>query len=545
MAEDFGKLLIGKGEQPQYLYLPLANRHGLIAGATGTGKTITLQVLAEQFSRDGVPVVCADVKGDLSGIGAAGEPKPKLVERARELGEADYAPAASPVIFWDLFGKQGSPIRATVAEMGPLLLARMLELNETQEGVLNIAFKLADDQGLLLLDFKDLTAILQDVAERAGELTTAYGNVSKATVGTIQRRLLTLEQQGAEHFFGEPALQLADLMLTTPDGRGAVNVLMADQLIQAPRLYATFLLWLLSELFEELPEAGDLPKPKLVFFFDEAHLLFNDAPKALIEKVEQVVRLIRSKGVGVYFVTQNPADVPPVVLGQLGNRVQHALRAFTPAEQKGIKAAADTFRPNPAFRTQDVITELGVGEALVSTLGPDGGPGIVERVKVIPPRSRMGPLTAEERAQIMAGSPVGHKYDEPVDRESAYEMLQHRASGPAGATQNPWGVDAAGGSVEASSPWGVPAAGGTTSRRIGGAAQAEPRRRTVNPPPPQQSEGGGIADVLGSILGGGGGRRQSATEALVKSAMRSVGSNVGRQVGNALVRGVLGSLIKR
>ena len=394
MVEESGRLLIGKGEQPQYLYLPLANRHGLIAGATGTGKTITLQVLAEQFSRDGVPVVCADVKGDLSGIGAAGEPKPKLVERAKELGEADYAPAASPVIFWDLFGKQGSPIRATVAEMGPLLLARMLELNETQEGVLNIAFKLADDQGLLLLDFKDLTAILQDVAERAGELTTAYGNVSKATVGTIQRRLLTLEQQGAEHFFGEPALQLADLMLTTPDGRGAVNVLMADQLIQAPRLYATFLLWLLSELFEELPEAGDLPKPKLVFFFDEAHLLFNDAPKALIEKVEQVVRLIRSKGVGVYFVTQNPADVPPVVLGQLGNRVQHALRAFTPAEQKGIKAAADTFRPNPAFKTQDVITELGVGEALVSTLGLDGVPGIVERVKVIPPRSRMGPLTA-------------------------------------------------------------------------------------------------------------------------------------------------------
>ncbi|MFO1048167.1 MAG: helicase HerA-like domain-containing protein [Geminicoccaceae bacterium] len=547
MVEDSGKLLIGKGEQPQYLYLPLANRHGLIAGATGTGKTITLQVLAEQFSRDGVPVVCADVKGDLSGIGAAGEPKPKLVERARELGEADYAPAASPVIFWDLFGKQGSPIRATVAEMGPLLLSRMLELNETQEGVLNIAFKLADDQGLLLLDFKDLTAILQDVAERAGELTTAYGNVSKATVGTIQRRLLTLEQQGAEHFFGEPALQLADLMLTTPDGQGAVNVLMADQLIQSPRLYATFLLWLLSELFEELPEAGDLPKPKLVFFFDEAHLLFNDAPKALIEKVEQVVRLIRSKGVGVYFVTQNPADVPPVVLGQLGNRVQHALRAFTPAEQKGIKAAADTFRPNPAFKTQEVITELGVGEALVSTLGPDGVPGIVERVKVIPPRSRMGPLTAEERAQLMAGSPVGHKYDEPVDRESAYELLQHRATGqPATAAQNPWGVDPAAGASEPANPWGVPpAGGGASSRRIGGASQSAPRGRAASPPPQAQSEGGGIADMLGSILGGGGGRRQSAAEAMVKSAMRSVGSNVGRQVGNAIVRGVLGSIMKR
>ena len=365
---EAGKLLIGKGEQPQYLLLPLANRHGLIAGATGTGKTITLQVLAEQFSRVGVPVVCADVKGDLSGIAEPGVPKPKIEQRAAELGVTDFAYAAAPVIFWDLYGEQGHPIRATVAEMGPLLLARMLELNETQEGVLNIAFKLADDQGLLLLDFKDLTAILQDVAENADRLTTTYGNVSKATIGTIQRRLLTLEQQGAEHFFGEPALELSDLMLTTPDGRGAVNVLVADKLIHSPRLYATFLLWLLSELFEELPEAGDLDQPKLVFFFDEAHLLFNDAPKALTEKVEQVVRLIRSKGVGVYFVTQNPADVPPVILGQLGNRVQHALRAFTPAEQKGIRAAAETFRPNPAFRTQDVITQLGVGEALVSTL---------------------------------------------------------------------------------------------------------------------------------------------------------------------------------
>jgi len=546
MEEDAGKLLIGKGERPQYLYLPLANRHGLIAGATGTGKTITLQTLAEQFSRDGVPVVCADVKGDLSGIGAAGEPKPRILERAAELGVIDYAPAAAPVIFWDLFGKEGSPIRATVAEMGPLLLARMLELNETQEGVLNIAFKLADDQGLLLLDFKDLTAILQEVAEQAGELTTVYGNVSKATVGTIQRRLLTLEQQGAEHFFGEPALQLADLILTTPDGRGAVNVLMADQLIHSPRLYATFLLWLLSELFEELPEAGDLPKPKLVFFFDEAHLLFNDAPKALIEKVEQVVRLIRSKGVGVYFVTQNPADVPPVVLGQLGNRVQHALRAFTPAEQKGIRAAADTFRPNPAFKTQDVITQLGVGEALVSTLEPDGVPGIVERVRIVPPRSRMGPLTAEERERIMASSPVGHKYDEPLDRESAYEMLQDRAAAPAdAAAQNPWGVDPAAGSGESSNPWGVPTADNTASRRIGGAVQGAPRRRALSPPPQPQNEGGGIADVLGSILTGGGGRRQSAAEALVKSAMRSVGSNVGRQVGNAIVRGVLGSIMRR
>ena len=542
---EAGKLLIGKGELPQYLHLPLANRHGLIAGATGTGKTITLQVLAEQFSRHGVPVVCADVKGDLSGIALPGEPKPKMAERAAELGVADYGHIGAPVIFWDLYGEQGHPIRATVAEMGPLLLARMLELNETQEGVLNIAFKLADDQGLLLLDFKDLTAILQAVAENADQLTTVYGNVSKATIGTIQRRLLTLEQQGAEHFFGEPALELADLMLTTPDGRGAVNVLVADKLIHAPRLYATFLLWLLSELFEELPEAGDLDKPKLVFFFDEAHLLFNDAPKALTEKVEQVVRLIRSKGVGVYFVTQNPADVPPTILGQLGNRVQHALRAFTPAEQKGIKAAAETFRPNPAFKTQEVITQLGVGEALVSTLEPGGVPGIVERAKVIPPRSRMGPLTADERRQIVAQSPVGAKYAELVDRESAYEILQARANGPADAAPgNPWGVDSAPAPTTAGNPWGVPpAAPAGTSRRVGGSA-ATTRRRTAAPPP-QPDAGGGITDVLGGILGGGGGRRQSPAEAMLKSAMRSIGTKVGGQVGNAIVRGVLGSIMKR
>ena len=546
---EAGKLLIGKGDLPQYLHLPLANRHGLIAGATGTGKTITLQVLAEQFSRHGVPVVCADVKGDLSGIAMAGEPKPKVQERAAELGVADFAHVGAPVIFWDLFGQQGHPIRATVAEMGPLLLARMLELNETQEGVLNIAFKLADDQGLLLLDFKDLTAILQAVAENADQLTTTYGNVSKATIGTIQRRLLTLEQQGAEHFFGEPALELADLMLTTPDGRGAVNVLVADKLIHSPRLYATFLLWLLSELFEELPEAGDLDKPKLVFFFDEAHLLFNDAPKALTEKVEQVVRLIRSKGVGVYFVTQNPADVPPVILSQLGNRVQHALRAFTPAEQKGIKAAAETFRPNPAFKTQEVITQLGVGEALVSTLEPGGVPGIVERAKVIPPRSRMGTITPEERERLMAASPVGAKYAETVDRESAYEILQARASTvpDASAAADPWGVgsSAPANTASAENPWGVPpAAPGGTSRRIGGSAPAT-RRRTAATPPPAPEQGGGLSDMLGGILGGGGGRRQTPAEAMLKSAMRSIGTKVGGQVGNAIVRGVLGSIMKR
>ena len=446
---EAGKLLIGKGEQPQYLFLPLANRHGLIAGATGTGKTITLQVLAEQFSRAGVPVVCADVKGDLSGIAEPGVPKPKIEQRAAELGVTDFAYAAAPVIFWDLYGEQGSPIRATVAEMGPLLLARMLELNDTQEGVLNIAFKLADDDGMLLLDFKDLTAILQFVAENGDQLTTAYGNVSKATIGTIQRRLLTLEQQGAENFFGEPALELADLMLTTPDGRGAVNVLMADKLIHSPRLYATFLLWLMSELFEDLPEAGDLDKPKLAFFFDEAHLLFNDAPKALIEKVEQVVRLIRSKGVGVYFVTQNPADVPPVVLSQLGNRVQHALRAYTPAEQKGIRAAAEAFRANPAFKTAEVITELGVGEALVSTLEPGGVPSIVERIKVCPPRSRMGTVTPEERQETIAASPLAGKYDQRVERESAYEILQARAYTVAADPNpgNPWGATQAAATV--------------------------------------------------------------------------------------------------
>ena len=544
--DEAGKLLIGKGEQQQFLYLPVANRHGLVAGATGTGKTITLQVLAEGLSRAGVPVFCADVKGDLSGIAEAGAANPKLAQRAAELGETDYAAAAAPVIFWDLFGAQGHPIRATVAEMGPLLLSRMLELNDTQEGVLNIAFKLADDQGLLLLDFKDLTAMLQSVAESADQLTTSYGNVSKATIGTIQRRLLTLEQQGAEHFFGEPALQLADLMLTTPDGRGAVNVLAADKLIQSPRLYATFLLWLLSELFETLPEAGDLPKPKLVFFFDEAHLLFNDAPKALVDKVEQVVRLIRSKGVGVYFVTQNPADVPPVILGQLGNRVQHALRAFTPAEQKGIKAAAETFRPNPRFSTAEVITQLGVGEALASTLDPGGVPGIVERIKVCPPRSRMGTITPEERQAVMAASPVGHRYDEVADRESAYEILQGRAmGGPVQAEpSNPWGVTP-GGAPSDANPWGAPPAG-ASSRRIGGAAPAPaPSRGRIAPKPQEAPASGGIGAVLGEILGGGGGRRQSAAEAMVKSAMRSVGSNVGRQVGNAIVRGVLGSLLKR
>lgn len=531
---DGGAILIGLGgEGPQHLHLPLANRHGLIAGATGTGKTVSLQVIAESFSRAGVPVFCADVKGDLAGLGHAGGGNAKVEARAAELGLADFAYEPAPVIFWDLFGEQGHPIRATVAEMGPVLLARMLELNDTQEGVLNIAFKLADDEGLLLLDFKDLQAMLSFVAEEADRLTTVYGNISKATVGTIQRRLLTLEQQGGEHFFGEPALELEDLMLVTPDGRGAVNLLAADRLMASPRLYATFLLWLLSELFEELPELGDLDKPKLAFFFDEAHLLFKDTPKALLEKVEQVVRLIRSKGVGVYFITQNPLDVPSTVLGQLGNRVQHALRAFTPAEQKAVRAAAETFRPNPRFKTEQVITELGVGEALVSTLQPGGIPGIVDRVKVAPPRSRIGAITPEERTALMGLSPVGHKYDQRVDRDSAYELLQGRATTAIeeAAPHSPWGT----GPVprkESGNPWGV-----TPSE----APRAAPRRRPLREP----EQPAGMGGLLGEILTGGGGRRQGVAEALAKSVVRSVGGQVGRQVGTAIVRGVLGSILKR
>ncbi|MCL6609734.1 MAG: DUF853 domain-containing protein [Geminicoccaceae bacterium] len=540
-----GSILLGKGEREVRLHLPLANRHGLVAGATGTGKTITLQVMAENLSRAGVPVFCADVKGDLSGLAVPGTSNPKLEKRAAELGVSDFAYEAAPVIFWDLFGRQGHPIRTTVSEMGPLLLARLLELNEAQEGVLNIAFKLADEEGLLLLDFKDLTAILQFVAEQADRITTTYGNVSKATVGTIQRRLLTLEQQGGAHFFGEPALELEDLLLTTPDARGAVNVLMADQLIQSPRLYATFLLWLLSELFEELPEVGDRDKPKLVFFFDEAHLLFKDAPKALVEKVEQVVRLIRSKGVGVYFVTQNPLDLPSSVLGQLGNRVQHALRAFTPLEQKAVRAAAETFRPNPRFKTEAVITELAVGEALVSTLEPGGVPGIVERARICPPRSRIGPLTEEERRAVIEQSPLLGKYEDPIDRESAYEILQGRATRAPQQVEPHLPPGSGPAPTRSGSPWGTAPAG--TARRVGGAAAAGPEastggRRWALEPPPQPAGRGGI---LGDILTGGGGRRQGVAEAAAKTLARTVSSQIGRQLGTALVRGVLGSLLKR
>ncbi|GGG41040.1 hypothetical protein GCM10010964_30810 [Caldovatus sediminis] len=536
-------ILIGWGERPCELLLSRANRHGLIAGATGTGKTITLQVLAEGFSRAGVPVFCADVKGDLAGLSQPGTPNPRIETRARELGIADFAYEPAPVVFWDLFGAQGHRLRATVAEMGPLLLARMLELNETQEGALTIAFRLADDEGLLLLDFKDLRAILSHVAERTDEIGAVYGRVGKATIGTIQRRLLMLEEAGADHFFGEPALALEDMMLLTPDGRGAVNVLAADRLIHSPRLYATFLLWLLSELFEELPEVGDLDRPKLVFFFDEAHLLFRDAPKALVEKVETVVRLIRSKGVGVYFVTQNPLDLPAGVLGQLGNRVQHALRAFTPAEQKAVRAAAATFRPNPRLRVEEVIGQLGVGEALVSTLAADGTPTPVERARICPPRSRIGAITPEERAAILVRSPLAGRYDEEMDRESAYELLTGRAT-MAMADPGPHRVETGSAPVRGGDPWGgvrVPPQGPSARGRI---PDIVPQARRVPAPgqPGRAPTGGGL---LGDILTGDRGRRQGVAEAMAKSAARSIGSAVGRQIGNAVLRGVLGTILHR
>ena len=421
----------GNGEK-QTLLLERANRHGLIAGATGTGKTVTLQTIAEQFSAAGVPVFLADVKGDLSGISMAGSPTfknaDKLEGRAREIGLTDYAYSDNPAVFWDIYGEQGHPVRTTISEMGPLLLARLMDLNDTQEGVLNIVFRFADEQGLLLLDLEDLQAMLAFAAQNASELSAKYGNITKASVGAIQRQLLSLDSQGAAQFFGEPALEIQDFIQCDEQGRGYINVLAADKLMRSPKLYATFLLWLLSELFEALPEVGDPEKPKLVFFFDEAHLLFDDAPKALQDKVEQVVRLIRSKGVGVYFCSQNPIDIPEDVAGQLGNRVQHALRAFTPRDKKAIKAAADTFRINPDLDVEKAITELKVGEALVSTLDEDGAPGVVERTLIAPPRSRLGPVTAKERAIMQSISPCEGKYDTRVDRESAEEVLAAKAA---------------------------------------------------------------------------------------------------------------------
>jgi uncharacterized protein len=512
MADTDEKIFVGKGEGPAWLTLALANRHGLVTGATGTGKTVSLQVMAEGFARAGVPVFAADIKGDLSGISEAGEPKDFIVKRAAEMG-LNFQPDRFSTVFWDVFGEQGHPVRATVSEMGPLLLSRMMDLNDVQEGVLNIAFKVADEQGLLLLDMKDLRAILSFIAEHAAELTTEYGNVSKQTVGTIQRQLLVLENQGGAKFFGEPALTLKDFMRTDGDGRGMINILVADRLMQSPRLYATFLLWMLSELFEELPEAGDPPKPKLVFFFDEAHLLFNDAPKALMDKIEQVVRLIRSKGVGVYFVTQNPIDVPDKVLGQLGNRVQHALRAFTPRDQKAVVAAAQTFRPNPKLNTAEVIMELGKGEALVSFLEGNGTPAMVERVMIRPPTARIGPITADERKAIMDNSPVKGKYDTAIDSESAYEVLQKRVAGAA--------VGGAGGGILGQIGAIVGTIFGTNVPR-GKMSTGQVIARSVTRSVTNQVVGGVVAD-----LG------------------KKVGGSVGGSVGRALVRGALGGLLRR
>ncbi len=427
MLQD-GKIFLGKSGKGEYLDLRLANRHGLVTGATGTGKTVTLQVLAEGFSDAGVPVFAADIKGDLSGVAAVGEPKDFILKRVAEIGLEGYENKAYPCIFWDVFGEKGHPIRATVADMGAFHLSRLLELNEVQEGVLNIAFKVAQDEKLDLLDLKDLRAIINSVAERGKELTTKYGNVATTSVGAIQRRLLVLEEQGANQFFGEPALDVADFMRIAPDGRGIINLLAADRLMEKPRLYATFLLWLLTRLWVTLPEVGDQPKPKLVFFFDEAHLLFSEAPKPLLERIEQIARLIRSKGVGVYFITQNPLDVPNTVSAQLGNRVQHALRAFTPKEQKAVRAAAETFRQNPDLDTEAAILELKTGEALVSTLENKGEPSIVQRTLIRPPNGRIGPVSAEERQGVIEYSPVYGKYEETLDRESAHEKLAQRAS---------------------------------------------------------------------------------------------------------------------
>lgn len=479
------------GETAQHIRLNRANRHGLIAGATGTGKTVTLQILAEGFSNAGVPVFAADVKGDLSGISQQGKDNPKMIERAHETGPDNYAFRGYPTIFWDLFGNKGHPIRTTVSEMGPLLLAQLLELNDTQEGVLNIAFAVADDEGMLLLDLKDLRAILNFVGENSSSISTQYGNVSKASVGAIQRRLLVLQQEGAKKFFGEPALELSDFMRCNEAGQGYINILSAQTLMQNPKLYSTFLLWLLAELFEELPEVGDPDKPKLVFFFDEAHLLFQDAPKPLIKKVEQVVRLIRSKGVGIYFVTQNPIDLPESILGQLGNRIQHALRAFTPKDQKAVKAAAQTFRSNPKLDVKQVITELGVGKALVSVLDEKGAPTMVEKTKIRPPESRMGPAKVTERKEVMSNSPVLDKYDKSIDRKSAFELLAARAE-------------------KSAAP-----------------EQAQEKQRRYKKPATKKRKS-----------------TRSSSRSTTNTVIRSVTKIVTSRVGQQLVRGILGSLFK-
>lgn len=491
-------LLIARTQDKELNLLPgMANRHGLITGATGTGKTVTLQKMAESFSEIGVPVFMADVKGDLTGVAQAGQASEKLQERLSKIGVTDWEPHANPVVVWDIFAEKGHPVRATVSDLGPLLLARLLNLNEVQTGVLNIIFRIADDQGLLLLDFKDLRAITQYIGDNAKSFQNQYGNISSASVGAIQRGLLTLEQQGAEHFFGEPMLDIKDWMRTDNNGKGIINILSAEKLYQMPKLYAASLLWMLSELYEQLPEAGDLEKPKLVFFFDEAHLLFNDAPQVLLDKIEQVIRLIRSKGVGVYFVSQNPSDIPDAVLGQLGNRVQHALRAFTPKDQKAVKTAAQTMRANPAFDTEKAIQELGTGEALISFLDAKGSPSVVERAMVIAPCSRMGPVTDDERNGLINNSPLYGKYEDAVDRESAFEMLQK---------------------------------GVQTSTEQANAPAAKGKAVEVD-------DGilGGLKDILFGTTGPRGGKKDGIVQTAAKSAVR--------QVTNQIVRGMLGSLL--
>jgi hypothetical protein len=553
-------IFIGQSAKREELFLAMANRHGLVTGATGTGKTVTLQILAEGFTNAGVPVFAADVKGDLSGIAMQGEPKDALIDRARRIGFDDYGFEATPTIFWDLFGEQGHAVRTTISEMGPLMLSRLMGLSEAQEGALNIAFRLADKEGLALLDLKDLRALLKELGDRGKELTTEYGNLAAPTIGAIQRRLVVLEEQGGGQFFGEPALDIRDFMRTTLNGKGYMNVLAADRLINAPQLYATFLLWMMSELFEEMPEVGDPEKPRMVFFFDEAHLLFAEAPPGLLQKIEQTVKLIRSKGVGIYFVTQNPLDIPESVLAQMGNRVQHALRAYTPREQKAVKTAAETFRPNPDLDVMKTITMLGVGEALVSTLEKKGIPSIVERTLMRPPSSRLGPITDAERQKVMSMSPVAGQYEEAVDRESAYEILMNRAER---ATErdgggNPWGEpedrparDGGG------NPWGEPqdrpARGdaGRTSTGFqlpdfgGGRDTGDDRQRNdrydrqrddrYDDDRGQRQQPRGRAPARPRTS-----NRQTVTEAAIKSITRSVASSLGR----ALVRGVLGSLKK-
>jgi DNA helicase HerA-like ATPase len=508
-------IFIAQADEPIYLLPKLANRHGLIAGATGTGKTVTLQTLAENFSARGVPVFMADVKGDLAGLSQVGGNNPKVVARAKELGLTDFKGEACPVEFWDVFGENGHPVRATVSEMGPLLLGRLLELNDTQEGVLNMVFKIADEGGLLLLDLKDLRSMLQYVADNAEQFKTQYGNVSTASAGAIQRNLLALESQGADKFFGEPALDLDDL-LQTQGGKGIINILAAEKLMQqSPKVYATFLLWLLSELFEKLPEIGDPEKPKLVFFFDEAHLLFADIEPAVEQKIEQMVRLIRSKGVGVYFVSQNPLDIPDIVLGQLGNRVQHALRAFTPRDQKAVNAAAQTFRQNPKLNVETVLTELAVGEALVSMLDENGSPEIVQRAKIVPPRSQVGAITPEQRKQIISSSTLAGHYEATVDRESAFEKLQARAGQKAEAA---------------------------------GAPPLSPGASTT----PDATKPGFFGSVLGTAasvfqpsIGPRGAVHDSMATSVVKSVVRSAGTQMGREIIRGMLGGILGGGSRR